>query len=76
MTLLAAIGDISRFPTAKHLVGYAGFGVRIHDSGQKRRTGRITKAGRRDIRAAMVQAAQSASRTHPHWQAELARRPA
>ena len=26
MTLLAAIGDITRFPTAKHLVGYAGLG--------------------------------------------------
>lgn len=73
MTLLAAIGDISRFPTAKHLVGYAGFGTRLHDSGQKRRSGRITKAGRRDIRTTMVQAAQSASRIHPHWQAELAR---
>jgi transposase len=73
MTLLAAIGDISRFPSAKHLVGYAGFGTRIHDSGQKRRSGRITKAGRRDLRTAMVQAAQSASRIHPHWQAELAR---
>jgi transposase len=73
MTLLAAIGDISRFPTAKHLVGYAGFGTCVHDSGQTRRTGRITKEGRRDVRATMVQAAQSASRTHPHWQAELAR---
>ena len=73
LTLLAAIGDISRFPLAKQLVGYSGLGTRVHDSGQTRRTGRITKAGRRDIRAAMVEAAHTAARTHPHWQAELAR---
>lgn len=28
MTILAAIGDISRFETAKKLVGYAGLGTR------------------------------------------------
>jgi transposase len=73
LTLKAAIGDIARFPDAEHLVGYAGFGTRVHDSGLTHRTGRITKAGRRDLRAAMVEAAHAASSTHPHWQAELAR---
>lgn len=73
MTILAAIGDIERFPSAKKLVGYAGLGSRVHDSGQSRRTGRITKAGRRDLRAIMVEAAQTAANCHPHWQAELAR---
>lgn len=73
MTILAAIGDISRFPDPKHLVGYAGLGGRVHDSGQTTRTGRITKAGRKDLRAAMVEAAQTAANTHPHWKAELAR---
>jgi transposase len=71
-TLLAAIGDISRFAQAKNLVGYAGFGARVHDSGQTHRTGRITKAGRRDIRAAMIEVAHIAARTHPYWQARLA----
>ena len=73
ITLLAAIGDISRFPSAKQLVGYAGLGSRVHDSGQTLRRGRITKAGRRDIRAAMVEASHTAARTHHHWRAELAR---
>ena len=73
LTILAAIGDISRFPDAKHLVGYAGLGARIHDSGLTTHSGRITKAGRKDLRAALVQAAQTAANTHPHWQAELAR---
>jgi transposase len=73
LTLLAAIGDISRFPTDKHLVGYAGLGIGVHDSGLTRHSGRITKAGRRDIRAAVVEAAHTAVRTHPHWREELAR---
>ena len=73
ITLLAAIGDISRFPLAKKLVGYAGLGARVHDSGQSHRTGRITKAGRRDIRAVIIEATHVAARTHPYWQEELAR---
>lgn len=73
LTLLAAIGEVARFPTAQQLVGYAGLGARVHDSGQTHHTGRITKTGRRDIRAVMVEAAHTATRTHPHWQAELAR---
>jgi transposase len=73
ITLLAAIGDIQRFPTPHHLVGYAGLGARVYDSGQTRRTGRITKQGRRDLRATMVEAAQTAVQIHAHWKAELAR---
>jgi transposase len=73
LTILAAIGEIERFPIAKNLVGYAGLGARIHDSGQTTRTGRITKAGRKDLRYALVEAAQVAVLTHPHWKAELAR---
>jgi transposase len=46
MTILSAIGDIARFPSAKYLVGYAGLGARIHASGQVQRTGGITKEGR------------------------------
>ena len=73
MTLLAAIGDISRFPSARQLVGYAGMGTRVHDTGQTHYNGRITKAGRKDIRWVMVEAANHATRHHPHWKAEFAR---
>ena len=58
LTVLAAIGDIRRFPSASQLVGYAGLGTRVHDSGLTHHVGRITKAGRRDLRAALVQAAR------------------
>ena len=73
LTILAAIGTIERFPTAKKLVGYSGLGGRVHESGQTSRGGRITKAGRKDLRTALVEAAQTASNTHPHWKAELER---
>lgn len=69
MVLLSAIGDISRFESAKKLVGYAGLGASVHDSGQTHHTGKITKQGRREIRSAMVEAAWTAVRTHPRWKA-------
>ncbi|MDD5368418.1 MAG: IS110 family transposase [Anaerolineaceae bacterium] len=73
MTALAAIGDIRRFPDARQLVGYAGLGARVHDSGESRTMGKITKAGRRDLRSAMVQAANVAVQHHPFWKKELER---
>ena len=73
VTVWAAIGDIHRFADAQHLVGYTGFGTRVHDSGMTTRSGRITKAGRRDLRMALIEAAQVAANAHPHWKAELAR---
>ena len=73
VTVWAAIGDIQRFEDAQHLVGYAGLGTRVHDSGMTSRSGRITKAGRRDLRVVLTEAAQVAANSHPHWKAELAR---
>lgn len=73
MIILAAVGDITHFAHAKHLVGYAGLGPYVHDSGKTQRHGGITKHGRADLRYAMVEAAWVAVRTHPRWQAEFAR---
>ncbi|MGO8949317.1 MAG: transposase, partial [Ktedonobacterales bacterium] len=50
LTLLAAIGDITRFPSAQKLVGYSGLGASVHASGQTYETGHITKQGRRELR--------------------------
>ncbi len=65
MVLLSAIGDIDRFPSTKQLVGYAGLGACVHDSGQSHRTGGITKQGRGDLRGVLVETAWVAVRTHP-----------
>jgi transposase len=73
VTVWAAIGNVQRFADAQHLVGYAGLGTKVHDSGMTTRTGRITKAGRRDLRVVLIEAAQVAANHHPHWKAELAR---
>jgi len=70
MTVLAAIGDISRFESAKQLVGYAGIGAGIHDSGKTHKEKKITKKGRRELRWAMVEAAWRAVRMSPFWRAE------
>jgi len=73
VTVWAAIGTIQRFADPQHLVGYAGLGTKVHDSGMTSRSGRITKAGRRDLRVVLIEAAQVAANSHPHWKAELAR---
>jgi transposase len=67
MTILSAIGDIRRFPRAKQLVGYSGLGARVHASGQTHRSGGITKQGRTELRAALVEAAWAAVRHASHW---------
>jgi transposase len=70
MTVLSAIGDISRFENAKKLVGYAGIGAGVHDSGKTHKEKKITKKGRRELRWAMVEAAWRAVRMSPFWKAE------
>ena len=73
LILLAAIGDISRFSQAKKLVGYAGLGAGVHDSGKKHQDKSITKAGRKELRWALVQAAWAAIRSDPYWKAQYQR---
>jgi transposase len=67
MIVLSAIGDITRFESAKHLVGYAGLGAGIHESGKEHIEKRITKSGRKELRWAMVEAAWQAIRISPYW---------
>jgi transposase len=70
MTVLAAIGEIARFEHPKKLVGYAGLGAGVHDSGQKHQGKGITKAGRKELRWAMVEAAWSAVGSSPYWKTQ------
>ena len=63
-TLIAAIGDIHRFPSAKKLVGYLGIDPRVRQSGQSpARQGRISKQGSSACRHVLVEAAWSAIKT-------------
>jgi transposase len=70
MTILSAIGDIRRFESPKKLVGYAGLGAGVHDSGQTHRGKGITKFGRKELRWALVEAAWQGIRANPRWRAE------
>ena len=67
MTVLSAIGDITRFESAKKLVGYSGLGAGVHDSGKEHIEKRITKSGRKELRWALVEAAWRAIRISPYW---------
>ncbi len=67
MTVLSAIGDVSRFESAKKLVGYSGLGAGVHDSGKEHIEKRITKSGRKELRWALVEAAWRAIRISPYW---------
>jgi transposase len=71
MTVLSAIGDVSRFESAKKLVGYAGLGAGVHDSGQEHHTKSITKEGRKELRWALVEAAWRAIRISPYWKEQF-----
>lgn len=74
MTLIAAIGDITRFASASQLVGYSGLGARVHESGEVKRNGAMSKAGRSDIRTVMIEAAWTAVNSkHPFWAEEYKR---
>lgn len=70
MIALSAIGDITRFSHPKKLVGYAGLGAGVHDSGKKHQDKSITKEGRRELRWALVEAAWAAVRSDPHRNAQ------
>lgn len=67
MTILGAIGDITRFATPRKLVGYAGLGGRVHASGKTYRTGGITKQGRTELRRTLIEAAWLAVTFSPVW---------
>lgn len=60
--LMAMIGDINRFPTAKKLVGYFGLAPRKEQSGKDAQgvDRGIGQCGRKDVRALLLQSAHNA----------------
>jgi transposase len=63
-TLVAVIGDVRRFPTSRHLVGYLGLHPTIRQSGNgPARHGRVSKEGSAAARHVLVEAAWSAAKS-------------
>jgi len=71
MTVLAAIGDVQRFETPPHLASYSGLTPGLEQSGTKHRGKGITKEGRRELRWALVEAAQMAVKSDPYWKSRF-----
>ena len=67
LTLASEIGDIARFTSPRKLVSYAGLAPKINQSGDRSRTGALSKAGSRTLRWAAVEAAQHAWRATNPW---------
>ena len=64
LTILAEVGDIRRFASAKKLASFAGVVPSVHQSGKVRYTGHITKGGRSMLRWIIIQVALQVVR-HP-----------
>jgi len=67
MTILAAIGEVQRFETAKKLASYSGLTGGVDQSGTHLVQKGITKEGRKELRWAMVEVAQRAVTSDPRW---------
>lgn len=57
VTLVAELGEISRFAHPRQLMSYAGVVSREHSSGERIRRGSISKAGNAHVRRIVVEAA-------------------
>lgn len=57
MTVVAELGDLSRFETARQVMAYIGLVPSEHSSGAKQRRGGITKSGNGHARRVLVEAA-------------------
>ena len=58
-TIVAEVGRLSRFPTARQFMGYSGTVSSEYSSGEKTRRGGITKTGNAHLRRIVVEAAWS-----------------
>ena len=57
VTIVAELGEISRFKKPRQLMGYSGIVSREHSSGEHTRRGSITKTGNAHLRRIVVEAA-------------------
>jgi transposase len=62
VTILAELGDCTRFSSSRHAVRYSGLDITVHQSDQRRSPGHLSRQGPPALRWALFEAAQSACR--------------
>jgi transposase len=62
MLVIAEVGEVERFPSARHLRAWAGLTPTVRSSDGKARLGHISRLGSSALRWALVEAAQHATR--------------
>jgi transposase len=67
VTIAAELGQVSRFPGARELMGYCGAVPSENSSGKRTRRGSITKTGNAHLRRIVVEAAWSYQRPPAIW---------
>lgn len=66
LTVIAALSDVRRFPSAKHVASYAGLVPSTNQSGARDWHGHITRQGAAELRTMLVEAAHHSFRkSHP-----------
>ena len=58
MLIIAEVGDVKRFPSARHLCAWAGLAPTVRSSDGKARLGHISRQGSPALRWALTEAAQ------------------
>jgi len=62
VTILAELGDCTRFSSSRQAVRYAGMDITVHESDQRRAPGHLSRQGPPALRWALFEAAQVARR--------------
>jgi transposase len=73
LLIWAELGDISRFPSAKHLASYAGITPSLFQSGESTRRGAITRQGSPWLRWILIETAHRLIRSSPRFRRFYAR---
>lgn len=67
IVLVAELGDLRRFPSARDLMGYTGLVATEHSSAERHHRGHITKTGNASVRHVLVEAAWQYRRPPGVW---------
>jgi transposase len=71
MHILTQLGDIMRFERLDDLCNYVGLVPKMHGSGEKMKTGKMIKRGRKELKIMLIEASWEAVRKDPALMAKF-----